>query len=146
MEDPFDLKRFVDAQEGGVYERALGELKAGRKQGHWIWFIFPQIAGLGSSAMNRRYAIGSLEEAVAYLEHPVLGGRYRDCVDAINALEGRSARQLFGGDDVKVRSSLTLFHRAEPEEHRVSAALAKYFGGEQDDATLQLLADTFGGS
>ncbi|HEY1752093.1 MAG TPA: DUF1810 domain-containing protein [Caulobacteraceae bacterium] len=146
MQDPFDLKRFVEAQDGGVYERALGELQAGRKQGHWIWFVFPQIAGLGSSAMNRRYAIGSLEEAVAYLEHPILGARLRDCVDAINALEGRSARQVFGADDVKLRSSLTLFHRAEPEEHRFSAALAKYFAGDQDDATLELLAETFGGS
>lgn len=142
--DPFDLQRFVEAQET-TYAQALAELKAGRKQSHWIWFIFPQIEGLGSSAMNRRYAISSLEEAVAYLEHPVLGARLRDCVDAVNALESRSARQVFGPDDVKFRSSLTLFHRAAPDEHRFSDALAKYFAGEQDGATLERLADTFGG-
>ena len=142
--DPFGLTRFVEAQDG-VYPRALAELTAGRKESHWIWFIFPQIEGLGSSAMNRRYAIGSLEEAVAYLEHPLLGARLRDCVDAVNALEGRSARQVFGPDDVKFRSSLTLFHRAAPEEHRFSDALAKCFAGEQDAATLERLAGTFGG-
>jgi uncharacterized protein (DUF1810 family) len=142
--DPFGLTRFVEAQDS-VYPRALAELKAGRKESHWIWFIFPQIEGLGSSAMNRRYAISSLEEAVAYLEHPVLGARLRDCVDAVNALESRSARQVFGPDDVKFRSSLTLFHRAAPDEHRFSDALAKYFAGEQDGATLERLADTFGG-
>jgi uncharacterized protein (DUF1810 family) len=142
--DPFDLQRFVDAQDG-VYPRALAELKAGRKQSHWIWFILPQIEGLGSSAMNARYSIGSLEEAVAYLEHPVLGARLRETVDAVNALEGRSARQVFGPDDVKFRSCLTLFHRAAPEERRFSEALATYFAGEQDTATLQRLAATFGG-
>jgi len=142
--DPFDLQRFVEAQEG-VYPRALAELRAGRKESHWIWFIFPQIAGLGTSAMNRRYAIGSLEEAVAYLAHPVLGERLRECVDAVERLEGRSARQLFGPDDVKVRSSLTLFHRAAPDDHRFSDALAKYFAGEPDNRTLEILADTFGG-
>jgi len=144
MSDPFDLARFTDAQ-AGAYARALAELKAGRKQSHWIWFIFPQIAGLGASAMNRRYSIGSLEEAVAYLEHPVLGARLRECVDAVNALEGRSARQVFGADDVKFRSSLTLFQRAAPDEPRFADALAKYFAGEQDGATLQRLAETFGG-
>jgi uncharacterized protein (DUF1810 family) len=144
LDDPFDLQRFVDAQDG-VYPQALAELKAGHKQSHWIWFVFPQIAGLGASAMNRRYAIGSLEEAVAYLEHSVLGPRLRNCVDTVNALEGRSARQVFGPDDVKFRSSLTLFHRAAPEEHRFSDALATYFAGEQDTRTLELLAETFGG-
>jgi uncharacterized protein (DUF1810 family) len=142
--DPFDLQRFVDAQEG-VFPRALAELKAGRKESHWIWFVLPQIAGLGSSAMNTRYAIGSLEEAVAYLEHPVLGARLRDTIDAVNALQGRSAQQVFGPDDVKFRSSLTLFHRAAPEAHRFSEALAKYFGGELDPRTLEQLAATFGG-
>src|SRR5581483_7740601 len=107
------------------YARALGELRAGRKDTHWIWYIFPQIAGLGSSAMNARFSIGSLEEAVAYLEHPLLGPRLIECVDAVLALEGRSARQVFGPDDVKFRSCLTLFHRAAPEEHRFSDALAK---------------------
>jgi uncharacterized protein (DUF1810 family) len=143
-DDPFDLARFTQAQVS-TCDRALAELKAGRKQTHWIWFIFPQIAGLGSSAMNKRYAIGSLEETVAYLAHPVLGQRLRQCVDAVNALEGRSAAQIFGPDDVKFRSSLTLFHRAAPDEPRFAAALAKYFGGDEDNATLQLLAATYGG-
>jgi uncharacterized protein (DUF1810 family) len=142
--DPFDLHRFVEAQEG-VYPRALAELKAGRKQSHWIWFVFPQIAGLGASAMNRRYAIGSLEEAVAYLEHPLLGPRLRECIDAVNALQHTNARRIFGPDDVKFRSSLTLFHRAAPQESRFADALARYFAGEQDNRTLQLLAATFGG-
>jgi len=144
MKDPFDLARFVEAQ-AVAHDEALTELRGGRKRGHWIWFVFPQIAGLGSSAMNRRYAIASLEEAVAYLEHPLLGARLWACVDAINALEGRSARQIFGGDDVKVRSSLTLFHRAAPDEMRFSRALDKYFGGEPDTLTLERLAPTFGG-
>lgn len=142
--DPFDLQRFVDAQEG-VFPRALAELKAGRKESHWIWFILPQIEGLSSSATGLRYAIASLEEAVAYLEHPILGARLRETVDAVNALEGRSARAVFGPDDVKFRSSLTLFHRAAPEDRRFSDALARYFAGEQDTATLQRLAATFGG-
>jgi uncharacterized protein (DUF1810 family) len=143
--DPFDLQRFVEAQDG-AYERALAELRSGSKQSHWIWFVFPQIAGLGSSAMNARFSIASLEEAVAYLEHPLLGPRLIECVDAVIALEARSARQVFGPDDVKFRSCLTLFHRAAPEEHRFTDALAKYFNGELDDATLLRLADTYGGS
>ncbi len=143
-DDTFDLQRFVEAQ-ASVYARALAELKAGRKQSHWMWFVLPQIAGLSSSATGLRYSIGSLEEAVAYLEHPVLGPRLRECVDAVNALDGRSATQVFGPDDVKFRSCLTLFHRAAPDEPRFSGALAKYFSGEQDTATLQLLAATFGG-
>ncbi len=142
--DPFDLQRFVAAQ-ATTHAQALAELRAGRKQSHWIWFVFPQIAGLGSSAMNVRYSIGSLEEAVAYLEHPLLGPRLRECVDAVNALDGRSAQQVFGPDDVKFRSCLTLFHRAAPEEPRFATALAGYFAGEQDTATLQRLAATFGG-
>jgi uncharacterized protein (DUF1810 family) len=142
--DPFDLNRFVAAQDG-AYAQALAELRAGAKQSHWIWFIFPQIAGLGSSTMNARFSIGSLEEAVAYLEHPVLGPRLLEAVDAVIALDGRSARQVFGPDDVKFRSSLTLFHRAAPEERRFSDALAKYFDGELDARTLEQLAATFGG-
>jgi uncharacterized protein (DUF1810 family) len=143
-EDTFDLQRFVEAQ-AAAYPRALAELKAGRKQSHWMWFVLPQIAGLSSSATGLRYSIGSLEEAVAYLEHPVLGPRLRECVDAVNALDGRSATQVFGPDDMKFRSCLTLFHRAAPDEPRFSDALAKYFAGEQDAATLQLLAATYGG-
>jgi uncharacterized protein (DUF1810 family) len=142
--DPFELARFVEAQ-AGVYPRALAELKAGRKESHWIWFVFPQIAGLGASPMNRRYAIGSLEEAVAYLEHPVLGPRLRECVDTVIGLQGVTARAIFGPDDVKFRSSLTLFHRAAPQDPRFAETLARYFGGEQDNRTLQLLSETFGG-
>ena len=142
--DPFDLQRFVDAQQG-AYAQALAELRGGRKESHWIWYVFPQIAGLGSSATNARFSIRSLEEAVAYLDHPVLGARLVECVDAVLALEGRPARQVFGPDDVKFRSCLTLFHRAAPEERRFTDALAKYFGGELDARTLEQLAATFGG-
>jgi uncharacterized protein (DUF1810 family) len=142
--DPFDLRRFVEAQDG-AYPQALAELRAGSKQSHWIWYVFPQIAGLGSSAMSARFAIGSLEEAQAYLAHPLLGPRLAECVDAVNALEGRSARQVFGPDDAKFRSCLTLFHRAAPQERRFVEALGKYFGGELDERTLEQLAATFGG-
>ena len=142
--DPFDLQRFVEAQDG-AYARALAELRAGRKESHWIWYVFPQIAGLGSSPMNARFSIRSLEEAVAYLAHPLLGPRLIECVDAVIALEGRSARHVFGADDVKFRSCLTLFHRAAPEEPRFADALAKYFNGELDARTLEQLAATFGG-
>ena len=143
-DDTFDLQRFVEAQ-AAAYARALAELKAGRKESHWMWFVLPQIAGLSSSATGLRYSIGSLEEAVAYLEHPTLGPRLRECVDAVNALEGRSAAQVFGSDNVKFRSCLTLFQRAAPDELRFAEALAKYFASEQDTATLQLLAATYGG-
>jgi uncharacterized protein (DUF1810 family) len=142
--DPFDLRRFVEAQ-AGAYARALAELRAGAKQSHWIWYVFPQIAGLGSSATSARFAIGSLEEAEAYLAHPLLGPRLIECVDAVNALEGRSARQVFGPDDVKFRSCLTLFHRAAPDEPRFADALGKYFAGELDERTLERLAKTYGG-
>jgi uncharacterized protein (DUF1810 family) len=140
MDDPFDLRRFVEAQDGGVYERALAELRAGRKQTHWMWFIFPQLAGLGASAMAERYAIGSLEEARAYLAHPVLGPRLAACVAAVNAVEGRTARELMGGpDDLKLRSSLTLFARAAADAGPFRAALGKYYGGVEDAATVGLL-------
>ena len=109
MPDPFDLMRFVDAQHG-IYEQALQELKAGHKRSHWMWFIFPQLAGLGSSAMAERYAIGSLDEARAYLQHPVLGQRLQACTAAVNAVTGRTAHQVFGTpDDMKFRTSMTLF-------------------------------------
>jgi uncharacterized protein (DUF1810 family) len=142
--DPFDLQRFVEAQDG-AYPQALAELRAGRKDTHWIWYVFPQIAGLGSSAMSARFSIRSLEEAEAYLDHPLLGPRLIECVDAVLALDGRTARQVFGPDDVKFRSCLTLFHRAAPEERRFTDALAKYFGGEPDGRTLEQLAATYGG-
>jgi uncharacterized protein (DUF1810 family) len=137
-EDPFHLKRFVDAQEdAAIYARALSELRAGRKQGHWIWFVFPQIAGLGSSPMSQAYAIRSLEEARAYLEHPVLGPRLRESTEALLAAEpGASAEAILGGiDAIKVRSSMTLFHRAAPEEQLFTDVLDRFYGGEADPET-----------
>lgn len=138
MADPFDLQRFVDAQDaGGTYGRALAELRAGRKQSHWMWFVFPQFEGLGLSAMSQRYAISGLAEAAAYLAHPVLGLRLRECVAAVNAVEGRSARELMGSpDDMKLRSCLTLFARAAPDDAAFRTALSRYFAGEEDAATL----------
>lgn len=139
MPERFDLQRFLDAQARN-YGQALAELRAGRKVSHWMWYVFPQAAGLGSSAMSQAYAIGSLEEARAYLAHPVLGDRLRDCVRAVLALQGRSAREVFGSpDDLKFRSSLTLFAEADPTEALFEAALAAYFGGERDARTLALL-------
>jgi uncharacterized protein (DUF1810 family) len=138
-DDPFDLQRFVEAQDG-VYARALAELKRGRKESHWMWFIFPQLSGLGSSPMAQRYAIGSLDEARSYLAHSVLGQRLREVTAAVNGLEGRSAHAIFGSpDDFKFRSSMTLFQAAAPEEPAFAAALAKYFGGEPDPKSLALL-------
>ncbi|MCX4198386.1 DUF1810 family protein [Methylobacterium organophilum] len=117
MTDTYELGRFVAAQEG-VYPRALAELQAGDKRSHWMWFVFPQIAGLGASPMAQRYAIGSLAEAEAYAAHPVLGARLRACTAAVNAVAGRSAHAIFGSpDDLKFRSSMTLFARAVPESH-----------------------------
>ncbi|MBY0297014.1 MAG: DUF1810 domain-containing protein [Methylobacterium sp.] len=139
MDDPYDLARFVAAQEG-TYERALGELTAGHKQSHWMWFIFPQIAGLGFSAMAQRYAIGGLPEARAYLNHPVLGERLKACTAAVNALSGRTARAVFGTpDDMKFRSSMTLFAHADPAEPAFRAALETYFGGQEDPRTREAL-------
>jgi len=134
------LERFVRAQEG-VYPRALAELKAGKKQSHWMWFIFPQVAGLGHSAMAQMYAIASLDEARAYLAHPVLGPRLRECCEAVLAVEGKSAHDIFGSpDDLKFRSSLTLFAQAMPDEPLFQDLLMKFFGGKPDLATLELLA------
>jgi uncharacterized protein (DUF1810 family) len=139
LRDPFDLARFVAAQEG-VYEHALAELASGRKRSHWMWFVFPQLAGLGRSATARRYAIASLDEARAYLAHPVLGRRLCECTQAVNALTDRSLAQIFGSpDDLKFRSSMTLFERAAGEGTQFSIALDKYCGGCRDAATLRLL-------
>jgi uncharacterized protein (DUF1810 family) len=139
MPDPFDLQRFVDAQQP-VYGQALGELRRGRKQSHWMWFVFPQLAGLGSSPTAQRYALGSLAEAQAYLAHPVLGRRLREAAAAVNAVEGRSAHDIFGApDDLKFRSSMTLFQAAAPDEPVFGQALGRYFGGEPDRRTLALL-------
>jgi uncharacterized protein (DUF1810 family) len=141
-DDPYRLERFVTAQDaGGTYEHAVDELRAGAKRSHWMWFIFPQVAGLGFSAMSQRYAIASLAEARAYLAHPVLGPRLVDCVRILAATEGRSAAAIFGGiDAMKLRSSMTLFMAAAPDEPVFREVLEKYFGGQPDDATLERLA------
>jgi uncharacterized protein (DUF1810 family) len=134
-----DLERFVAAQRD-VYPGVLDELRSGRKTGHWIWFIFPQIAGLGHSATSQAYAIGSLEEARAYLAHPILGGRLRECASIVAALEGRGAVEIFGPlDAMKVRSSMTLFLRAAPDEPIFARVLDRFYGGRPDDATDTLL-------
>jgi uncharacterized protein (DUF1810 family) len=139
MADTFDLQRFVAAQARN-YADALAELRRGRKTSHWMWYVFPQIAGLGSSAMAQAYAIGSLDEARAYLAHPVLGPRLRECVAAVQAVEGRSAHAIFGSpDDMKLRSSLTLFAAAAPQEPLFRDALAKYFAAAPDPRTLEKL-------
>lgn len=133
-----DLQRFVDAQ--GAAPAFMDELRAGRKTSHWMWFVFPQIAGLGQSPMAQRYAIASLDEARAYLAHPILGARLRDCVRIILALPETNARAIFGSiDAMKLRSSLTLFHRAAPEEPLFADALGKFFGGEPDPLTDERL-------
>jgi uncharacterized protein (DUF1810 family) len=133
--DPFDLERFVTAQ-APVIDRVRAELRAGHKRSHWMWFVFPQIAGLGSSAMAQRYAVASLDEARAYLAHPVLGARLRDCTQAVLDVEGRTVHEIFGSpDDLKFHSSLTLFARAE-DGGVFEAALVKYFGSLRDAATV----------
>ena len=135
----FDLERFVAAQ-GHAYAGALRELRAGRKTGHWIWFVFPQLAGLGRSAMSQQYAIRSLDEATAYLAHPVLGPRLHECAEALLAVTGRSADEILGGiDAVKVRSSMTLFHRAAPADPLFLAVLDRFYDGRPDAATDALL-------
>jgi uncharacterized protein (DUF1810 family) len=144
LPDPYDLQRFVAAQEGS-YKQALAELRAGRKRSHWIWYILPQIQGLGTSAMSRRYAIGSLAEARAYLEHPILGARLRECVAAVNAHDGLSAVEIFGSvDAAKFRSCCTLFAEVAGTEMVFAEALNKYFAGEPDPATLAILAARHG--
>ena len=142
MTDDFDLERFVAAQdEGGTYERAIAELRRGRKSSHWMWFVFPQIVGLGQSATSQRYAIRSLDEARAYLDHPVLGPRLRECARAVLATTGRSAVEIFGGiDAVKLRSSMTLFIEAAPEEPVFQQVLDRYFDGAKDPRTLEEIA------
>ena len=137
--DPFDLRRFVTAQDsGGTYERAVAELRAGRKASHWMWFVFPQIAGLGYSPTARAYAITSLDEARAYLSHPVLGPRLTDCAAILTGLAGRTAEQIFGEvDALKLRSSMTLFMHAAPDEVLFRQVLEQYFDGIPDSATDQ---------
>ncbi len=138
--DPFDLSRFLSAQERS-YDTALAELKSGWKRSHWMWYVFPQIAGLGHSSTAQYYAIKSAEEARQYLAHPVLGKRLEECAEALLAVEGRSASQIFGyPDDLKLRSSMTLFaHVAEDAGTVFQRVLEKYYGGEPDRRTLKLL-------
>jgi uncharacterized protein (DUF1810 family) len=135
------LERFVQAQDrGGTYERALSELRAGRKTSHWMWFVFPQIAGLGRSPMAQEFAISSLAEAQAYLAHPVLGPRLVECAEALTTLSGRTAEEIFGSiDAMKLRSSMTLFARAAPDEAVFTKVQHQYFGGSPDELTDRLL-------
>jgi uncharacterized protein (DUF1810 family) len=136
---PYDLDRFLEAQED-VYAQALQELRAGDKRSHWMWYIFPQFDGLGESAMSRRYAIGSLEEARTYLRHSTLGARLAECTKAVNDLHGLSARQIFGSpDDKKFRSSMTLFELVSGPDSPFASALEKYFSGERDARTIELV-------
>ena len=135
-DDPFNLQRFVDAQDP-VYSRVLDELSRGKKTSHWMWFMFPQIVGLGHSAMAQRYAISSIDEARAYLGHPVLGPRLRECVDMLLGIDGKSAEQILSGiDAMKLRSCLTLFLAASEGNKEFEQALDKYFDGEHDEKTL----------
>jgi uncharacterized protein (DUF1810 family) len=135
----FDLERFVDAQNS-VFAKVCAELRAGRKQSHWMWFIFPQLAGLGSSAMAARYAISAKPEAQAYVAHEILGPRLRQCTQLVNQVAGRSVLEIFGyPDDLKFHSSMTLFSRAAPHEQLFADALQKYFVGKADIRTLQIL-------
>jgi uncharacterized protein (DUF1810 family) len=139
MADPFNLERFVEAQ-APVYEQVRQELKVGRKQSHWIWFIFPQIAGLGQSPMSVRFAIASLDEAKAYLAHSVLGARLRECARLALDVESKTARDIFGSiDEMKFRSSMTLFARTAPDDAVFQRCLDKYFAGDPDPATLARL-------
>jgi uncharacterized protein (DUF1810 family) len=142
----FDLDRFVRAQEAR-YDVALAEVRSGRKRSHWMWYVFPQVAGLGSSAMSQRYAIGSAAEAKAYLAHPVLGPRLVACFEAALAVDGRSAAEIFGSpDDMKLRSSATLFASVSPPGSVFERLLQKYFDGEGDAETLRLLGLAHGHS
>ena len=136
-EDPYHLRRLVAAQDaGGTYDHAVAELRAGRKTSHWMWFIFPQITGLGWSPTSQMYAISSLAEARAYIAHPVLGARLAECAAILTGLTGRTAEQIFGGTDaLKLRSSITLFMHAAPGEPLFGQVLDQYFGGEPDPAT-----------
>ncbi len=137
--DPYDLDRFVEAQEA-TYDTGLSEIRSGRKRSHWMWYVFPQLDGLGSSPMSRRYAVRSLAEAQAYLGHPVLGPRLVECAEAVLGVELRSALAIFGSpDDLKLRSCATLFAEASPSGSVFERILQKYYRGERDPRTLSLL-------
>ncbi len=141
MPDAFDLERFVTAQQP-VLAQVQEELRGGRKRSHWMWFIFPQLSGLGHSATARYYAIGSRQEAIAYLAHPQLGPRLIACGELVNRIEGRSVEQIFGSpDDLKFRSCMTLFAALRPESTVFSGALARYFDGAPDLATIDRLGE-----
>jgi uncharacterized protein (DUF1810 family) len=146
MDEPYHLERFVDAQAAGdSYGRAEAELRRGRKTSHWMWYVFPQIAGLGSSSMSRRYAISSLAEARAYLAHPLLGPRLLTCAEIVAAAETGDAEQIFGGiDATKLRSSMTLFARAAPAEGVFTRVLDRFFGGVADAETERLVGSVRG--
>ena len=138
--DPFDLERFVQAQAAD-YDQALSELRDGEKRSHWMWYIFPQIEGLGHSSMSRRYSIKSAAEAGAYLAHRILGSRLRECAAVVNGIAGRSAHEIFGSpDDMKLRSSMTLFARVSGD-NVFEQVLGKYFNGQHDSETLRLLGE-----
>ena len=137
---PHPLQRFLDAQ-AAIYPEALAELRAGRKRSHWMWFVFPQVAGLGSSATARRYAIGSRAEAAAYLAHPILGARLRECAAALLGVHDRTAEQILGSpDDLKLRSSMTLFAALAEPGNPFAAVLARYYAGQPCDPTQRFLA------
>lgn len=139
MNDTYNLKRFVDAQDP-MFERVCGELSAGRKRSHWMWFIFPQLRGLGHSAMAQQYGISSREEAQAYLAHPVLGKRLRECTRLVLGVEGRTVGEILGSpDDMKFRSSMTLFAKVAADNKLFDEALQKYFAGQPDPLTLARL-------
>jgi len=140
-DDPYNLERFVAAQDaGGTYARAVGELRRGQKTSHWMWFVFPQIAGLGQSQMSRAFAISSLDEAKAYLRHSVLGPRLIECAGIVAGARAGTAEQIFGGIDAqKLRSCMTLFLRAQPDEPLFQQVLDRYFGGLPDSATDGLI-------
>jgi uncharacterized protein (DUF1810 family) len=141
MKDPFRLQRFVDAQ-GPIYDQVLRELRAGRKASHWMWFVFPQMRGLGRTPTAHHYGISSLAEARAYLAHPVLGPRLGECVRLVLACEGHTAERIFGFPDVlKLRSCLTLFQAVAPDPQIYTEAMARYYGGEPDPRTLECLAE-----
>ncbi|AZH25672.1 DUF1810 domain-containing protein [Haloplanus aerogenes] len=140
-DDPHNLERFVEAQDP-VIDEVKRELRSGRKRTHWMWFVFPQMAGLGRSEMSRRYAISSRDEAEAYLRHAILGPRLRDCTEIVNAVDGRSATEIFGSpDDLKFRSSMTLFDAVADDPTPFSTALQQYYDGDPDPKTLELLGD-----
>jgi uncharacterized protein (DUF1810 family) len=141
MDDPYNLQRFVEAQQP-VFTGVLAELKHGSKRGHWMWFIFPQLKGLGRTAQSHFFGIASLQEAAAYLKHPVLGPRLIECIQLVNAVEGRSAKDIFGDiDAMKFRSSMTLFAKATPDNQTFTDALKKYYAGEFDPLTLGYLRE-----